>query len=163
VSPATGRLDAMRWGVPPAASVESAATAAALATRLETLLGLGPTSDARLEAAPRRYPPPEPAIGKPAPAFPESEPERREAAARLLPAAPAAPEPPAAQPEPSAAPAEREAAPTPPPVQSSATTVPKPVPAAPAARPRKPTEPKIFVPPRRFLTADSRRRRPTGA
>ena len=148
VSPATGRLDAMRWGVPPAASVESAATAAALATRLETLLGLGPASEVRLEAAPRPDPRPEPAVGKPAPALPEAEPERREAAARLLPAAPASPEPTAAQPEPSPASAEREAAPTPPPAPPPATTAPKLAPAAPAARPRKPTEPRIFVPPR---------------
>jgi HemY protein len=153
VSPATGRLDAMRWGVPPAASVESAATAAALATRLETLLGLGQASlsqagEVRLEAAPRPEPRPEPAVGKPAPALPETEPERREAPARLLPATPASPEPAAAQPEPSPAPAEREAAPTPPPAPPPATTAPKPAPAAPAARPRRPTEPRIFVPPR---------------
>src|SRR6185295_14106165 len=87
VSPATGRLGAMRWGVPPAASVESAATAAALAARLETLLGLGPASEVRLEAAPQPEPRPEPAVDKPAPALPETEPERREAPARLLPAA----------------------------------------------------------------------------
>jgi HemY protein len=148
VSPATGRLDAMRWGVPPAASVESAATAAALAARLETLLGLGPASEVRLEAAPRPEPRPEPAVDKPAPALPETEPERREAPARLLPAAPASPEPTAAQPEPPPAPAERVAAPTPPPAPSPAATAPKPAPAAPAARPRKPTEPRIFVPPR---------------
>jgi HemY protein len=149
VSPATGRLDAMRWGVPAAAAAaEGAAAAAALAARLDTLLGLGSFRQTRVEpraeAAPRPARQPEPAAGRSATASPESRPERREAPAKFLPAAPGAPaEPAAAQREPTPAPAEREVAPPPP-----AAAVPKPAPTPPTARPYKPVEPRIFVPPR---------------
>ena len=150
VSPATGRLDAMRWGVPAATSTDSATTAAALATRLEALLGLNPAREARVDAAPRPDPLPdrrsEPAAIKPAPTVTESVPEPSEAPAKLLPAAPPpAPEPAASQPEPSPAPTEREVAPAP---QPPGSTAPGPARATPTPRPRKPTEPRIFVPPR---------------
>ncbi len=144
VSPATGRLDAMRWGVPAATAVESAATAAALATRLETLLGLGQASEARVETAPR----PEPPL-KSAPALIEEEPRVVEAPAKLLPATSPAP---AAVPVTEPAPAVSEPARRDVPVvepASTASTKPGVVP-APASRPRptKPAEPRIFVPPR---------------
>jgi HemY protein len=149
VSSATGRLDAMRWGVPAATSADGAATAAALATRLETLLGLGPPSEMRVQAAPRPDPRGEPAVGKPEPVLRETEPERRDAQARLPPAArPPSPEPTAAQPERSPGSPGPEVAATSTAEQPPAATVPRPAPTPPAARPRKPAEPRIFVPPR---------------
>jgi HemY protein len=119
VAPVSGRFDAMRWGVPGAPAGDGATVTATLATRLEALLGLGRAGgDARTQAAP-----PEPPA-RPAPAAaPESEAGRTEPAPQpLLPAAPAAPAPTVVPVEPVSAPAR--------------------------ARPRKPAEPKIFVPPR---------------
>src|SRR5690606_551974 len=55
VSPTTGRLDAMRWETPEAGASERAA-AAALAAKLEAMLGLGATGETR--------------IGPPAPSVP---------------------------------------------------------------------------------------------
>jgi HemY protein len=140
VSPATGQLDAMRWGVPAVTSADSATAAAALAARLESLLGLGMAGEARMEAAPLR----EPAVGKPAPNLPESEPHPPDAPAKLLPAAPPAPAAPAVQRETPPASADRE-------VASAPVAEPLP-PAAPAptsrSRPARPAEPRIFVPPR---------------
>jgi HemY protein len=163
VSPATGQLDAMRWGVPAAAtSLESTATA--LATRLETLLGLGGASEARVEAAARYEQP-----IAPAPALTDDEPRAAEARAKLLPAAPAtSAAPAAAQREAASASVDREIASVPitePPAAAtklarsdtpgmtghSPSADAKPgVPATPTSRPRpvKPAEPRIFVPPR---------------
>ena len=157
VSPATGRLDAMRWGVTGAASAaEGTAAAAALAARLETLLGLGVANEARIEAAPR-----------PAPILPDSEPESREAPAKVLPAA-RAPVPaevqrqtpqsptdrqvasaPTAEPPPAIIEPERKDAPQGTEPASAPVTGPASAP-APASRPRppRPAEPRIFVPPR---------------
>jgi HemY protein len=158
VSPATGQLDAMRWGVPAATSVESAATATALAARLETLLGLGPAGEARAEAAPQR----EPAVARPAPPLPQREPRDADAPAKLLPAtsrqsasqpAPAGREgalPPIAEPLTAEIEPARKDAPQD--VEPSSTSATRPTPTAPVPTPRprpaKPAEPRIFVPPR---------------
>jgi HemY protein len=151
VSPATGQLDAMRWGVPAATtSIESAAMATALATRLETLLGPSPASEARVEAMPQR----EPAMGRTAPALPAGERESRVTPAESVPAAPTASAPPARRESPPS-PVEREVASAPaddpPSLEPSSTSAESPPHApAPTTRPRpaRPTEPRIFVPPR---------------
>jgi HemY protein len=155
VSPATGRLDAMRWSVPSSASAaDGTSAAAALSARLEALLGLGVPGEARVEAAaarpePQPSPRPDPSIGRSVPIAREDGPARRDVPGKLLPASP----PPAAlPPEPSPVPAERGVAAAAPVSPSPAAPVPVPAertPAPiPAARPRKPTEPRIFVPPR---------------
>jgi HemY protein len=159
VSPATGQLDAMRWGVPAATSTESAAMATALATRLETLLAPAPAGEARVEAAQGR----EPAVRKPPATLPEREPGGADASAKLLPAAPVPPQretaPPSAHRQveaPSIAgplPADVDDArkDTPRVAEPPSTSAPKPATApVPTTRPRptKPTEPRIFVPPR---------------
>jgi HemY protein len=132
VSPATGQIDAMRWGAPEGAA-SATMTAAALAARLEAALGLSPAGETRLEAPAPESP------AKPAAPLPAGEPSRIEAPAQLPSATQAAPVPARIEPPP-----------------SDATDVPfregpRPVPAEPVtapARPRKPAEPRIFVPPR---------------
>jgi HemY protein len=146
VSPATGQLDAMRWGVPDAAPREGAAAAAALAARLETLLGLRATGEVHVDAATPSSPEPP---ARPAPTLAGSEPAMIEAQAQLPPAArapapvdaplPARIEPPRSDDAGSAD------------TQSRGGIVPvpaEPVTAPPRPRPRKPVEPRIFVPPR---------------
>jgi HemY protein len=173
VSPATGQLDAMRWGVPAAASAhEGAAAAAAFSARLETLLGLGVAGEARVDVA---APPPGPPAGRLAPVVPEGGADGREAPAPPLPdATRGSPGASSSRPvaEPVHAPTGRDVAaapastllPPPPPTPPAAAPAPaprdspvaadaplsvgaKPAPVQPAARPRKP-EPRIFVPPR---------------
>ena len=159
VSPATGQLDAMRWGVPAVTSADGVAAAAALASRLESLLGLGVAGEARVEAAPLR----EPAVGKPAATLPEGEPREGDVPAQLLPAAPVRPQrkapPPSAGHEvasPSAAeplpadigPARKDTVRAAEPASTpAARPAAAPVPTT-SPRPTKPTEPRIFVPPR---------------
>jgi HemY protein len=145
VSPTTGRLDAMRWDVPDTGERERAA-ATALAAKLESMLGLGLAGN---ETRVVEAPPPELSV-KPAPApVPpppiESTPIMAEAPATLLPPAPTRPPAP----------------PPPPPVPTVPALVPPaddadavvgdmptvPVPAN-RPRPRRPAEPKLFVPPR---------------
>jgi HemY protein len=138
-SPATGQLDAMRWGVPETAAGEGAA---ALAARLEALLGLGGAApEVRIETAPAAAEP----VAKPTPATPPA--AIADAPSVSLPAAAAppaaAPAAPVRIPPPSGEPAgtaDKPLVSTPP--------VPAPEPAAARTRPRRPVEPRIFVPPR---------------
>jgi HemY protein len=161
MSPATGQLDAMRWDVPATPPGEGGAAAAAFAARLETLLGLGPAR----EDSPRAEP-----VSRPVPTSPEGESDSRDAPAQLLPATlvtspEALPTTPAAvRRESSPASTEGDVAPTSPPSpppakmpgsrdstrssEPSVTIGTNPAPTPPTVRPRKPSEPKIFVPPR---------------
>jgi HemY protein len=138
VSPTTGRLDAVRWDVPDTGQGERAA-ATALAAKLESMLGLGPAgNEARVVEAP---PPELPVTPVPAPPPPiMSTPIPAEAPATTLPPAaptPALPHPVAAVP--ALAPPADDA------VVGDMPTVPAP---ATGPRPRRPVEPRIFVPPR---------------
>ena len=155
VSPTTGQLDAMRWGVPEAAASDKAA-ATALAAKLEAMLGLGAPSEARAEAPAAPEPP-----AKPAPTVPASGPGAKEAPAKLLPAvtAPPAYEHPAAAAARGVAPEIAHARIEPPlgdttrPTDAPQHVEAMPPPAKPVAAPartrtHKPVEPKIFVPPR---------------
>jgi HemY protein len=137
VSPATGQIDAMRWGVPEEGA-SATMTAAALAARLEAAIGLGPAGETRVQA-----PAPEPPA-KPAAPLPAGEPSRTEASAQLSPAARAVPLPARIEPPPGDVLGVPDA-----PLKESAKPVPvEPVPAPARPRPRKPAEPRIFVPPR---------------
>jgi len=155
VSPVTGELDAIRWGVPGGAIGDGAA-AAALAAKLEALLGHGARSEAPVDAST-----PEPVV-KQAPSATLHRPDMSdaEAPAKLLPAAAATP---MRQQRPAAS-TSREvavaaAAPQPrariePHKELGSTDAPfteaPPAGSAAAARTRtrKPVEAKIFVPPR---------------
>jgi HemY protein len=118
VSPTTGQIDAMRWGVPDTGPSERAA-AAALAAKLESMLGLAPAG---------------------------SESGAVEASSPRLVATPAPPAP--APPAPSTMPVLPPPADEGGPAAGDAPTMPAgPAPAA-RQRPRKPLEPTIFVPPR---------------
>jgi HemY protein len=144
VSPATGRLDVMRWAVPEAAPGEGAAAAAALAARLESLSGLRAPSEVHVEAPSQPAP-----SARPSPTLVPSEPAAPAAPAKLLPATPAAapvsPGPAPASPPPAPVEAARSAdAATP---SASAPALAQPV-GPPRPRPRKPAGPKIFVSPR---------------
>jgi HemY protein len=145
VSPTTGQLDAMRWEVPGAPAGDSAAAAAALATRLESLLGLGRTGDTRVEAAPA----PEPQTVRPTAPLPASE-AGTEAPARIVPAAPAVSAQPERSPAPEPARIEPPQSDAAAPITSRPSTAPAPAEPAttPRTRPRRPVEPKIFVSPR---------------
>jgi HemY protein len=134
VSPATGQLDAMRWDMPETAPGEDAA---ALAARLETLLGLG-GSEVRVEAAP-----PDP-VARPAAALPV-EPASADTSASV----PSAAQTPATATAASAriAPPRSEDVGAPDVAAGrGATSVPATDPAVPARR--KPVQPRIFVSPR---------------
>jgi HemY protein len=136
-SPATGQLDAMRWTVPETSAGEGAA---ALATRLEALLGLGGTAgEVRIEAAT----PDAAAATRPGLAEPGAGAAAGQTRAQI-PASPA-PSPPApAVPTQGEMPGDADAT-----AGGGAAPVPAAEPAAPARpRPRKPVEPRIFVPPR---------------
>jgi HemY protein len=137
VSPTTGQLDAMRWGVPEAVASDKAA-ATALAAKLESMLGLGATG-AEAPAAPSA---PEPVV-MPAPTQAAGgAPANVEPPAKMLPATPTAPP---ARIAPSRDASATEAATT------GGTIKPAPVEPgpAPARLPaRKPAEPRIFVSPR---------------
>jgi HemY protein len=138
VSPATGQIDAMRWGAPEEAA-SATMSAAALAARLEAALGLSLPGEARVEAAP----PPEPPA-KPAAPLPAGEPGRMEAGAQLPPAAREAPVPARIEPPPSDMLSLPDV-----PFKEGPKSVPvEPVTAPARPRPRKPAEPKVFVPPR---------------
>jgi HemY protein len=141
VSPATGRLDAMRWAVPEAAPGEGAAAAAALAARLESLPGPGTPSEVHVEAPPQPNPParPPPTLVPSEPAAPAKLPPATSAAAPVSPG-PASASPPSAPVE-----AARSADAATPPAAAPALEPPV---VSPRARPRKPAEPKIFVSPR---------------
>jgi HemY protein len=137
VSPTTGQLDAMRWGVPEAVASDKAA-ATALAAKLESMLGLGATG-AEAPAAPSA---PEPVV-MPAPTQAAGgAPANVEPPAKMLPATPTAP--------PARIAPSRDASAT-----DAATTggTIKPAPVEPGPAParlpaRKPAEPRIFVSPR---------------
>jgi HemY protein len=137
VSPTTGQLDAMRWGVPEAVASDKAA-ATALAAKLEAMLGLGATG-AEAPAAPSA---PEPVV-MPAPTQAAGgAPANVEPPAKMLPATPTAP--------PARIAPSRDASAT-----DAATTggTIKPAPVEPGPAParlpaRKPAEPRIFVSPR---------------
>jgi HemY protein len=147
VSPTSGRLDAMRWEVPDTGPSERAA-AAALAAKLETLLGLGsnldpgeaPSVGAAAEPRVVEAPPPEAPM---APAPIVSAP----AAPAILPPSPPTPTVVAAPPA-SPAPAVRAL----PPPAGDADGVVGDVPTLPVGPtrplPRRPAEPKIFIAPR---------------
>jgi HemY protein len=136
VSPTTGQIDAMRWGVPDTAASQRAA-ATALAAKLESMLGLTPAGNEPriVEASP-----PAPPVTPPAPSA--SAPIATEPAATLPPPAPPLTAPP---------PAPAVAVLPPPTGEADAVVGDVPtVPAGPlpAGRPKKPVEPRIFVPPR---------------
>jgi HemY protein len=139
VSPTTGQLDAMRWGVPEAVASDKAA-ATALAAKLEAMLGLGATG-AEAPAAPSA---PEPVV-MPAPTQAAGgAPANVEPPAKMLPATPTAP--PAR-----IAPSRDEDASATEAATTGGTIKPAPVEPgpAPARLPaRKPAEPRIFVSPR---------------
>jgi HemY protein len=139
VSPTTGQLDAMRWGVPEAVASDKAA-ATALAAKLESMLGLGATG-AEAPAAPSA---PEPVV-MPAPTQAAGgAPANVEPPAKMLPATPTAP--PAR-----IAPSRDEDASATEAATTGGTIKPAPVEPgpAPARLPaRKPAEPRIFVSPR---------------
>jgi HemY protein len=136
-SPLTGQLDAMRWTVPETSAGEGAA---ALATRLEALLGLGGTAgEVRIEAAT----PDAAAAARPGHAEPGAGAAAGQTRAQI-PAGPA-PSPPApAVPIQGEMPGDADAT-----AGGGAAPVPAVEPGTPARpRPRKPVEPRIFVPPR---------------
>lgn len=145
VSPTTGQLDAMRWGVPDTAPSERAA-ATALAAKLESMLGLGAAGNEPrvVEAPPPEPPEPPAAAAEPASVIPRAPPLRHEAGEARVPLPP--PAPPAA-PSPPAAPAKVQ-----PPSDDEADTAAVDVTAAPArsatrSSSRRPLEPIIFIPP----------------
>jgi HemY protein len=141
VSPTTGQLDVMRWGVPEAGASDKAA-ATALAAKLEAMLGLGATSEPRVDA-PAAPPAPEPVV-VPAPPLVAGAPGSAEPPAKLLPAVPAPPPPARIEPSRGENTGATDAA-------AIGETMPVPVePVRAPARPpaRKPVEPRIFVSPR---------------
>jgi len=143
VSPVTGELDAMRWGVPRGSNGDGSA-AEALAARLEALVGLGARSDAPAAAST-----PEP-VTKQAPAatLQRGDLSDAETPAKLLPATSHEVAVPTGAPQPRAR--------VEPPLDAELGSPDAPLrgrtlaPAAAAARvrARKPVEAKIFVPPR---------------
>jgi HemY protein len=149
VSPATGRLDAMRWEVPAAGPSERAA-ATALAAKLESMLGLSAAGseqrvviEAPSAGAPATPVPPPVAAPVPPPAPIVSPPI---AAPITAEPAPATLPPPARPPSAATTPVMTPRADVGDAVVGDVPTVPAgPVP---ATRPRKPAEPKIFIPPR---------------
>ena len=161
-SPVTGQLDAFRWRVPVEAADESAA--ALLSAKVEALVGLGAEAEPVIEHRERTQPAAEtvrgetiePPVIKPTPK-PAPAPEAEEV--MVLPPvkpAPVKPQPPAVArvPAPRAEPpqwtepdvAGRKAQTEVTPQRESLGDRAKP--ASRPVRPRKPTEPKIFVPPR---------------
>jgi HemY protein len=138
-SPATGQLDAMRWAVPEAVTGEGAA---ALAARLEALLGLGgAASEVRIETAPAAA---ETAAKPRSATVQAAPPEMAGDASASLPATPAPPASAPAVPARIAPPSGEAAGAADTPLAS---TPPEPAAAA-RPRPRRPVEPRIFVPPR---------------
>ena len=159
VSPVSGTLDAFQWRPPVDAPQDQ--SAASLAAKVESLMALGSTADARTMTAQVPIPAPtEPAEIEPAPApaeartvaLPANDPAVGAPPVQDPPAQPA-PAPAAARDnapvvevsEPAATPTEEER--TAPPARPRLEPEVKPTRSAPM-RPRKPTEPKIFVPPR---------------
>ncbi len=137
VSPTTGELDAVRWEVPDAGASERAA-ATALAAKLQSMLGLGAAGvEPRLDVAATEPPSPaSPVAAAPLPVDqPFSEPERQ---------ATPVPDPQVPVTRPLAPPETEEEA-----VLGDVPALPVVAPAVPdRVRPRKPAEPRIFVPPR---------------
>jgi len=151
-SPVTGALDAFSWRVP--VEVADASAAALLSAKVEALVGLGAEAEPVIEHRERTQPAEtvrgetiEPLVIKPTPK-PVPAPEVE--AVVVLPPVKPAPQPTPKKPEPAAARSEPDI--TPPkvvakPVPQSGDSMDE-RPASRPARPRKPVEPKIFVPPR---------------
>jgi HemY protein len=139
VSPTTGRLDAMHWETPDAGASERAA-ATALAAKLESMMGLGAADNVtRVVEAPASSEPPAEPVPTPVTATAATAPVAAVPPAKLPPPAQPPVPPPAAPPMPADRPDS---------VVGDIPTVPaEPVGAA-RPRPRRPTEPKIFVSPR---------------
>ena len=138
VSPTSGRLDAMRWEVPDTGPSERAA-ATALAAKLESMLGLGPTPVSEPRVV-EMSPPGMPAAPAPAPIVGEQIAADPPA---MLPPSPAVPPVVLAPSTPTPTPV------LPPPVDDAVVGDVPTVPLGPARpRERKAAEPRILVPPR---------------